>query len=135
MLVIFVVWIFFIRFERKINLNVIKKVCKYKDFCGVLMLIEDTKILELHQYQKFDETPSIMQISNIWKKIDGCKKIPEISPTTKVGEHTLSGFSMSTISSFKDIKKEHSVCRGEDCKKKFCQYLKKHVKRIVNFKK
>ena len=69
------------------------------------------------------------------KKIDGCKKIPEILPTAKVGEHTLSGFSMSTISSFKDIKKEHSVCRGEDCKKKFCQYLKKHVKSIVNVKK
>ena len=96
------------------------------------MLFEDTKILEFYQYQKFDETPSIMQISNLWKKVDGCKKIPEISPTTKVGEHTLSGFS---IPSFKDIRKKHSVCRGGDCKKKFCQCLNKHAKRIVSFKK
>ena len=37
------------------------------------------------------------------EKIDGCKNNPENSSTTKLGEHTPSGFSMSTILSFKSI--------------------------------
>ena len=37
--------------------------------------------------------------------MDGCKYNPEKSSTTKVGEHIPLGFSMSTTSSFKEIKK------------------------------
>ena len=42
---------------------------------------------------------------------------------------------MSTISSFKDIKNKHPVCRGKDCMKTFRECLKKHGRRIINFKK
>ena len=35
------------------------------------------------------------------EKIDGCNINPASSSTTKVGEHIPSGFSVSTISSFK----------------------------------
>ena len=34
--------------------------------------------------------------------MDECKNNPEISSTTKVGEHIPPGFLMSTISSFKE---------------------------------
>ena len=37
------------------------------------------------------------------KNIDGYKNNPENSSTTKLSENTTSGFSMSTISSFKNI--------------------------------
>ena len=37
-------------------------------------------------------------LDSIIEKIDGCKNNPENSSTTKVSEHILSGFSMSTIS-------------------------------------
>ena len=37
-----------------------QKVCGNKDFCGVLMLSEDTNILEFNKYRKYDETPSII---------------------------------------------------------------------------
>ena len=37
------------------------------------------------------------------RKTDGCKNNPEHSFTTKVMEHIQSGFSMSTILSFKII--------------------------------
>ena len=37
-----------------------KKVCKNKDFCGVIMPSENTKIIEFNQYHKSDKTPSIM---------------------------------------------------------------------------
>ena len=39
------------------------------------------------------------------KKIDGCKNNPENSSTTQGSEHIPSGFSMSTISSFRRIEK------------------------------
>ena len=52
----------------------------------------------------------------------------------KVSEHILSGFSMSTISSFKGIENKHDVKRSKDCMKKFCKSLKKHAMKVINFK-
>ena len=60
------------------------------------------------------------------EKIDGRKNNPEYSSTTKVGEHSPSGFSMSTISSFKSIENNHDVYRAKDCRKKFCESLREH---------
>ena len=67
-------------------------------------------------------------------KIDGCKNNPENSSTTKVGEHISSGFSMSTTSSFKSIESKHDVYRGKDCMKNFCESLREHAMKIINFK-
>ena len=66
---------------------------------------KDTKILEFNQYQKFDKALFIIyaDLECIIEKIDGCKNNPKNSSTTKVSEHIPSGFSMSTISSFKSI--------------------------------
>ena len=50
------------------------------------------------------------------KKIDECKNNSKNSFTIK-GEHILSGFSMSTISSFISIKNKHGVYRAKDCMK------------------
>ena len=50
----------------------------------------------------------------------GCKNNLEKLSTVKVGNYMLSGLSMSTISSFKDIKDKHDVYGGEDCKKMSC---------------
>ena len=41
---------------------------------------------------------------------------------------------MSTISSFKDIKNKHDVYGGKDSMKKFCEPLRKHALKIINFK-
>ena len=46
------------------------------------------------------------------EKTVGCKNNPENSSTSKVGEHIPSGFSMFTISSFKNIENNHVVYRG-----------------------
>ena len=43
----------------------------------------------------------------------------EKSSTTKEGEYVLSGFSMSTTLSFKNIQNKHDVRRSEDCMKEF----------------
>ena len=65
------------------------------------MSSEDTKILEFNQCQKYDKAPFI---------------IYEKSSTAKVSEHTPSGFSMSTISTFKSVENKHDVYRGKDVK-------------------
>ena len=57
------------------------------------------------------------------------KNIPENSSS----KHIPSGFSMSTISSFKIIENKHNKYRGKDCMKKFCEFLREHAIKIINF--
>ena len=71
----------------------------------------------------------------IIEKTDGCKNNLENSSTTKVSKHIRSGFSMSTISSFRRIENKHDLYRSKDCMKKFCKFLREHAVRIINFKK
>ena len=74
-----------------------------------------------------------MQILNDNRcKNNGCKNNPENPSTTNVSEHIPS---MSTISSFRSIENKHDVYRGKGCMKKFCQFLRKHAMKIINFKK
>ena len=104
---IFIVCIAFILArEKKIESR--KRACENKDFCNVIMSFEDTKILEFNQYQKSNKAPFIIyaDLECIIEKIDGCKNNPENSSTAKVSEHIPSGFSMSTVSSFKSTEKE-----------------------------
>ena len=42
---------------------------------------------------------------------------------------------MSTILSFKSLANKHDIYRGKDCMKKFCEFLRKHAMKIINFKK
>ena len=42
---------------------------------------------------------------------------------------------MSTILSFKSIESKHDEYRGKDCMKKFCESLREHATKIINFKK
>ena len=99
------------------------------------MSSEDTKTLNFNQYQKADETPFIIYAGYecLLEKTDGCKNNPKNPSKTKVGEHTPSGFSMSTISSFKSIENKHDMYRGEG--EKLCESLREHKMEIINFKK
>ena len=101
------------------------------------MPFKNTKILEFNQYQKSDKAPFIIyaDLECIIEKIDGCKNNPESSSTTKVSKHISSGFSLPTISSFRSIENKHDVYRGKDCMKKFCEFLREHAMKIINFKK
>ena len=71
-----------------------KKVCENKDCCDVVILSEDTKILEFNQYQKSDKAPFIIYVDLecIIENIDGCKSNPKNSTTTKISENFPSGF-------------------------------------------
>ena len=133
--VIFIVWIAFILSQQKRKQSQTRN-CENKNFCNVIMLSEDTKILEFNQYQISDKAPFIIYVDLecMIEKIDGCKNNPENSSTKKGGKHIPSGFSMFTILPFKYIENKHDVYKGKGCMKKFCEYLREHTMNIINFK-
>ena len=98
---------------------------------------EDTKLLKFNQYQKSDKAPFIFYVNLecLLEKTDGCKNNPDNSSTTKVSEHISSGFSMSTICSLRTIENKHDVQRGKNCMKNFCEFLREHIMKEINFKK
>ena len=98
----------------------IKHRVKIKGFGYVIMLSEDTKILEMNQYQDSDKTSSIIYADlESLIKTEGFKNNHEKSSTAKLSEHVPSRFPGSTISSFKGIGNKHDVYRVKDCKKSF----------------
>ena len=113
------------------------RACENKDFLNVNMLSDDIKILELNHSQKFNKAPFKIyaDLECLIEKIDGCKNNPEDTSTTKESEHIQSGFSTSTISSFRSIENKLDVCRGKYCMRKFCEFLIEHAIKIINFKK
>ena len=95
------------------------------------------KILEFNQYMKSDKMPYIIyaDMESLNKKIDGCANSLENSSTTKIGEHIPCGYSMSTIWAFDNIGNKHTLHRGEDCVKSFCESLREQAKNIIDFEK
>ena len=77
-----------------------KTVCENKYFCNIIILSEDTEILEFNQYQKSDKAPFVIYADYecIIAKIDRHKNNPENSFTAKVSKHIPSGVSVSTRS-------------------------------------
>ena len=71
----------------------------------------------------------------IIEKLDGCKNNSENSSTTKESKDIHSGFSMSRISSFRSIENKLDVYRRKDCMEYFYEFLREHVKSIINFRK
>ena len=118
---IFIFWIAFILFQQKEVWESHKKECKNKYSFSARMPSEETKILEFNQYQESDKAP-----------FDRCKNNPENSSSKNVVQHTSSGFSMSTISSFKSTENKHDVYRDKECMKIFCESLRKHAMEIIN---
>ena len=51
---------------------------------------------------------------------------------TKVNGYMPSGFSMSTISSFRSIENKQNVYRDKDCIKPICEFLREHAMKMIN---
>ena len=64
-----------------------------------------------------------------------CHNDPEKSSTPKVNKHIPSGYSLFTHCSFHTAKSKLDYDTGEDCMKKFCEDLKKHKTKIINYEK
>ena len=64
-----------------------------------------------------------------------CYNNPEESSTTKINKHTPSGYSIFTHCSFDKSKSKLNYYRGEDCMIKFCQDVREHATKIINYEK
>ena len=75
------------RTENKLRSH--EKVCKNKDFCGIVMPSEKDKILEFNQYMKSDKMPYIIyaDIGSLIRNIGRFANNSEHSSITKIGEH------------------------------------------------
>ena len=90
---------------------------KIKIFGGTVVPSQMDNILKFNQYMKSD-------ICWHWifdlKKIDGCVNNPEISSTTKIGEHVPSRYPMPTILAFAHVENKHSLYWSKIVWRKFC---------------
>ena len=73
------------------------------------MSSEDINILEFNQYPKSDPAPFIIyaDLECTIEKVDECKNSSENS--TKVSQNSPSGFSLSKLSSFRNIGNKNDV--------------------------
>ena len=62
-----------------------------------------------------------------------CSNNPEESSTTKINEHTPTGYSIFTHCSFDKSKSKLNYYRGEDCMTKFCKDLREHATKIIDY--
>ena len=99
-----------------------ERVCKNKDFCGIVIPWENDNIIEFNQYMKSNKIPYIIYtgMKSLIKNINGCSNNAENSSWTKIGDHIPYGYSMSTIWSFDHIENKHGL------------YHKKNIKIFVN---
>ena len=60
---------------------------------------------------------------------------PKNSSARKILDRIPCGYSTSTVSNFDNIENKNTLYCGEDCMKKFCTSLRKHVTNVINFEK
>ena len=101
------------------------------------MPLEKDNLLEFNQYMKSDKMSYIIHanVESSIKKIDDCENNPETSSTIKLSEHIPHRYSASTIWGFDHIENKHTLYRGKDCMKKFCESLRGHAKNLIDFEK
>ena len=106
-------------FRKESKLKSHQKLCKKKDFCGIVMPSEKDNMLEVNQYMKSDKIPYIIcaDIKSLIKKIDGSANYPAKSSTTQLEEHVPCRYSISTIWTNVNTENKHTLYCGEDCMK------------------
>ena len=62
-----------------------------------------------------------------------CHNNLEKLSTTKINEHTPTGYSLFTHCLFDTTKNKIDYYRGKNCLKNFCQDLREHAVKIINY--
>ena len=119
--------------------NVLKKhekFCDNPDYCHVEMPTEDNNTLKYNHGEKSLKVPFTIyaDLECLLIKQQSCQNNPNDSYTERKAIHEACGYSIDLVSSFDSKQDKHSYYRGRDCSKRFCEDLKKHVIKIINFK-
>ena len=101
------------------------------------MPTKDNNIIKYNHGEKSMKVPFIIYVDLecLLEKMSTCINNPNESSTTKINQHTPSGYSIFTSCSFYESKNKLNYYRGKDCMKKFCKDLKEHATRIINHEK
>ena len=85
--------------------------------CHVEMPKEDNKILKCNPREKYMKVPFIIyaDLESLLEKINTCHNNTEKSSTTKINQHTPSGYSLFKHCSFDKTKNKSNYYRGENC--------------------
>ena len=69
------------------------------------------------------------------QKMSTCINNPNELSTTKINKHIPSSYSIFTSCLFDKSKNKLNYYRGNDCMKKFCEDLRIHTTKIINYEK
>ena len=114
-----------------------RNVCQNHDYCYLEIPEKDNKILKYNYGEKSMKAPFIFytDVESLLENMNTCHNNPEKSSTTKINEHTPSGYSLFTHCSFDTTKNKLDCCRGKNCMKNVCLNLKEYATKIINYEK
>ena len=112
-----------------------EKICYDYKFCFLKMPDDDNSILKSKPEKKSLKHAFVIcaDLGCLLLKINTCDNNLNKSDTIAKALHKPSGYSLVTCCSFDKSENEQTYYRGKDCMKKFCNDLKEHVNRIINF--
>ena len=113
------------------------KVCENHGYCYVEMSKEDNKILKYNHGEKPVREPFVIyaDLECLLEKTSTCHNNSEKSSATKINKYAPSCYSFLTYSSFDTAENKLNFDRGKNCLKNFSLDLKKHVTKMINYKK
>ena len=101
------------------------------------MPTKDNSIIKYNQGEKSIKLPFVVyaDLECLLEKMSTCQNNPNKSSTTEINKHTPSVYSIFTHCSFDKTKNKLDYYRGKDCMKKFCEDLRTHATKIINYEK
>ena len=123
------------RTENKLKKH--ENVCKNYDYCYIEIPEEYNKILKYNHGEQSLKVPFIIyaDLESLLEKMSTYHNNLEKSSTTKINEHTPSGYLSFTHCSFVATKNKLDCYRGKDCMEGFSKDLKQHATKIINYEK
>ena len=112
-----------------------EKICCDHKFSFLKMPDPDNNILKSKPGKKSLKHAFVIcaDLECLLLKINTCDNNPNKSYTIAKALHKPSGYSLVTCCSFDKSENKQTYYRGKDCMEKFCDDLKEHVNRIINF--
>ena len=101
------------------------------------MPTKNNNIIKYNHGEKSMKLPFVIyaDLECLLEKMSTCINNPNESSTTKINQHTPSGYSIFTHCSFDKSKNKFNYYRGKDCMKKFSKDLREHASKIINYEK
>ena len=101
------------------------------------MPAKGNNIIKYSHEEKSMKVPFVIyaDLKCLLEKMSTCINNPNESSTTKINIHIPLGYSIFTSCSFDEPKNVLNYYRGKDCMKKFCEDLRIHATKIINYEK